>query len=116
MMLRMAIISTTLLFAAHSASAADWYLRVSNHLQRVEQTSSGAIVLSVNNGGIAVSVPGQNGSCSITSVLINPPSGREKDWLAMVLGATLSGNAISVYGDCNAGTWQIVSNRFVVDY
>ncbi|WP_293865629.1 hypothetical protein [Steroidobacter sp.] len=115
-MLRLALVSASFLFVSLPADAADWYLRVSDHLQRVEQTSSGSIVLAVNNGGIAISVPGQSSSCSITSVLINPPSGREKDWLAMVLAATLAGKAISVYGDCNAGTWQIVSSRMIVEY
>lgn len=70
----------------------------------------------MNNGGIAITVPGRTSTCSATSVLITPPTNREKEWLALVTGAVLSGHAVTVYGECNASTWQIESNRFVVEY
>lgn len=98
------------------ASAADWFDRVSERLDLIEQTPGGQIKLTVNNGGIAISIPGRASTCSATSVLITPPTNREKEWLGMVMGAVLSGKAISVYGECNASTWQIESTRFVVDY
>ncbi|WP_129774619.1 hypothetical protein [Peristeroidobacter soli] len=98
------------------ASAADWFDRVSERFDLIEQSSSGQILLQVNNGGIAITVPGRSSSCSATSVLITPPVNKEKDWLAMVLAAVIAGKGVTVYGNCNAATWQIESNRILVDY
>ena len=98
------------------ASAEDWFDRVSERFSLIEQTATGQIKLHVNNGGIAITVPGRASTCSATSVLITPPTNRERKWLGMVMGAVLSGNALTVYGDCNASAWQIVSSRIFVDY
>ncbi|MBL8272001.1 hypothetical protein [Steroidobacter sp.] len=100
--------------ASLPASAADWFDRVTDRLGAIEQTSGGQIKLFIDNGGVAINVPGRGSSCSATSVLITPPAGREKDWLAMVLAAVSSGNAVAVYGNCNASTWQIESTRIFV--
>jgi hypothetical protein len=34
----------------------------------------------------------------------------------MVLAAVIAGKGVTVYGNCNAATWQIESNRILVDY
>lgn len=99
-----------------SAHAADWFDRVGDQLGTIEQTSGGQILMWINNGGIAVTVPGRTSSCAITSVLLSPPTGKEKDWLAMVLAATMSGNSFTVYGNCNTSTQQIEATRLVVVY
>lgn len=109
-------VSTLCALCAVPASAADWFDRVSDRFDLIEQQASGQIVLHVNNGGIAVSVPGRTSTCSATTVLITPPASREKDWLAMVMGSILSGGALTVYGDCNASAWQINATRIFVDY
>lgn len=111
-----ALIAACSLAVVMPATAADWFDRVSERLQFIEQTASGQIKLAVNNGGIAIAIPGRSSTCSATSVLITAPAGKEKDWLAMVMAAVLSGNALTVYGECNASTWQIESNRILIDY
>jgi hypothetical protein len=98
------------------ASPADWFDRVSERFDFVEQAPSGQIKLGVNNGGIAISIAGRASTCSATSVLITPPTNREKEWLGIVMGALLSGKPLTVYGDCNASTWQIESSRIFVEY
>jgi|SRR5688572_25485802 hypothetical protein len=119
MKFRGAVFSALLAFAASTTNAADWYPRASAKTEMIEQDASGAIILGVNtwnNGGAAVPVSGHNGTCNITAIRLVPPAGREKDWLAMVLAATMSGNAISVYGECSASTWQIIGTRILVEY
>lgn len=110
------VIATGLLAFSLPAAATDWFDRVSDRFALVEQTTSGQIVLHADSGGVAISIPGRSSTCSATSVLITAPTGKEREWLAMVLGAVLSGNAVTVYGDCNPSTWQIEANRVFVNY
>lgn len=106
------------LFAGTSSvHAADWFDRVSERLGTIEQTDTGQILLWVNTGGGApITVQGRTSSCSVTSLLLSPPAGYAKDWLAMVLAATMSGNAFNVFGNCNSSTQQIEATKLVVVY
>ncbi len=108
-----------LLAAASVAGAADWYDNVSLKLERVEQDASGVIYLMVNtwaSGGTGVTVTGHATSCYVTSVRLTAPSGKEKEWLSMVLAATLAGKSVSVYGECNAAGYYIDGSRLIVEY
>ncbi|MFC4312632.1 hypothetical protein ACFPN2_26345 [Steroidobacter flavus] len=43
-------------------------------------------------------------------MIVTPPTGKEEDW------AVLAEKAVAVYGNGNASTWQIESNRILIDY
>jgi hypothetical protein len=107
------------LFASTSSvHAADWFDRVSERLGTIEVLDGGQILLWVNTGGGApITVQGRTSTCSMTSLLLTPtPASAAKDWLAMVLAATMSGNAFTVFGNCNASTQQLEATKLQVVY
>jgi hypothetical protein len=52
----------------------------------------------------------------VNAIQLIPPSGKEKEWLAMVLSATLADKPISIYGDCDQANYRINANRLVIQY
>ncbi len=97
-----------------SANAADWYDNAALNMGRVEQGANGVIWLVRASG--TVEVPGNSSSCIVNAIQLIPPTGKEKDWLAMVLSATIAGKALNVYGDCDQANYRINVNRLVIKY
>lgn len=115
---RTCVLAPFLLGTTLSAHAADWYNDVGIAMGRVEQWSDGSIYLMVPSArnGAPVTLQGASTSCSVTQIHLIPPSGKEKEWLAMVLAATMSGKSVNVFGDCVVSSYRIDANRLVVEY
>lgn len=109
-----AIATAILCSIATSAQARDWYADVGAVMGKLEQSSGTDIWLYRAAG--TVSVAGQSGSCQVNTVVLSPPAGKEKEWLAMALGAVLAGKPISVYGECDAANSRITASRIVIVY
>lgn len=109
------LLAASLLTAfALSAQAGDWYSDVGAVMGKLKQSSRTDIWLYRQTG--TVSVTGQSGSCQINTVVLSPPSGKEKEWLSMALAAVLTGKSLSVYGECDAANSRIVASRIVIVY
>jgi len=110
-----ALVAVLALLTAQTANAAVWYDRVSTQLQRVEVDATGAVILMVSGPTVWVTAA-DNSTCRIAAITVTPPAGKEKEYLAMALAATISGKAVSVYGTCNQSAYSIAANRMLVDY
>lgn len=94
-----------------------WYNNVGAHMGRIEQGSNGQIwLMRPTNDRTRVTISGDGESCYINQVKLIPPTGKEKEWLSMVLTATISGKALNVYGTCNNSTTTIDVVRLVLEY
>ena len=119
-MIKKIITATAILFSSASYSA-DWYRDVGSQMNRVEAASDGSIWLmgawtsgeSDPYTGTTVGMTTQQ-SCVFRQVKLTPPSGKEKEWLSMVLSAKASNNEVAVYGTCENSLIQ--GTRIIVEY
>jgi hypothetical protein len=112
------LIGISLLLVAPMANATElWYSRASAKMERVEMDATTGVIILMVSGEVSATVTADDEStCVASAILITPPTGKENVWLAMVLAATMSGNAVSVYGTCNASAYTIEASRMLVDY
>jgi len=86
-----------------------------NDYQRIEQSSNGTIWLMANAPSNTPTIS----NCQAGQVLLMPPTGREKEWLALVISAWAMGKAIQTTGYCDttiSALPVIVGNRLIVDF
>jgi hypothetical protein len=116
MMIYRALLVLLLFAAASSVSAADWFYNVAPKMGRIEQWSDGTIYWSISSNGSAVTLSGTSTSCLVTQIHLIPPVGREKEWLGMLLSATMAGKTAHVFGDCITSNTRIDATRLVIEY
>lgn len=104
------------MFCATTAYSGDWYDDVGTQMGQMEQFGSGGeIWLSTPNASV-LTVAGHAGSCQVNTIRFIPPSGKEREWLALILAANLAQRQIKVYGDCDQGNYRIDVSRVAIVY
>lgn len=104
------------MFCASTAYSGDWYDDVSTQMGQMEQLGSAGEIWVSTPSGAVLTVAGHAGSCQVNAIRFVPPSGKEREWLAVILAANLAQRPIKVYGDCDQGNFRIDVSRLVVVY